>query len=141
MNYYLTFCDKKILWPLKVLVHLHYRHVSLLHGISLFRVTKVCVWGWGSKHPSPFMYYSNHRSHYRWGFDNISVTIDRVHFGARAGIPTIGNNVTLFVGSNVIGNVKIGNNVIVNFNSVVTHDVPDNAIIVGVPAKILRINK
>lgn len=69
------------------------------------------------------------------------VTIDRVHFGARAGIPTIGNNVTLFVGSNVIGNVKIGNNVIVSFNSVVTHDVPDNAIIAGVPAKILRINK
>ena len=38
---YLTFCDKKILWPFKVLTHLYYRHVSLLHGISLDRVTKV----------------------------------------------------------------------------------------------------
>lgn len=68
------------------------------------------------------------------------VTIGRVYSGTRAGVPIIGDNVTFFARSKVIGNVKIGNNVIVGANSVVTHDVPDNVIVAGVPAKILRIN-
>lgn len=51
----------------------------------------------------------------------------------------IGDNVTIFAGAKVIGNIRIGNNVTVGANSVVTSDVPDNAIVAGVPARILRI--
>ena len=38
----------------------------------------------------------------------------------------------------VIGGITIGNNVTVGANAVVTKPVPDNAIVAGVPAKILR---
>ena len=52
--------------------------------------------------------------------------------------PTIGNNVLLCPGCKVIGKVTIGDNVTVAPNAVVISDVPDNAIVGGVPAKILK---
>jgi len=56
------------------------------------------------------------------------------------GAPIIGNNCVFFAGSKIIGNVSIGNNVIVAANAVVVKDVPDNAVVAGVPAKILNFN-
>jgi len=55
-----------------------------------------------------------------------------------AGIPTIGDNVYISAGARIIGNVKVGNNVIIGANAVVTKDIPDNSIVAGVPAKIIR---
>lgn len=55
-------------------------------------------------------------------------------------IAVIGDNVELAVGCKVIGKVNIGNNVIVAPNAVVVKDVPDNAVVGGVPAKIIKIN-
>lgn len=54
------------------------------------------------------------------------------------GAPYIGNNVVIATGAKVIGNVKIGNNVMIGANAVVVHDVPDNAVVGGIPAKILN---
>ena len=53
-------------------------------------------------------------------------------------IPILGDRVTLTTGCKVIGAIKIGDNVIVAPNAVVTHDVPDNAIVGGVPAKVIK---
>lgn len=50
----------------------------------------------------------------------------------------IGNNVSLTVGSMVIGKVTIGDNVTVAPNSVVIKDVPSNCVVSGVPAKIIK---
>lgn len=54
---------------------------------------------------------------------------------------TIKNNV--WIGGNVciLGGVTIGNNAIIGAGSVVDHDVPDNAVVVGNPAKVIRIIK
>lgn len=41
-------------------------------------------------------------------------------------------------GAIVFGGITIGNNVTIGANAVVTKPVPDNAIVAGVPAKILR---
>ena len=54
-------------------------------------------------------------------------------------IPTIGDNVTICPGAKIIGKITIGNNVTIGPNSVVVKDVPDNAVVVGIPAKILKI--
>jgi maltose O-acetyltransferase len=51
---------------------------------------------------------------------------------------TIGDNV--WIGGNVIINpgIKIGNNVVIGAGSVVTKDIPDNAIAVGNPCRVIR---
>ena len=46
----------------------------------------------------------------------------------------------LFAGAKIIGYVKIGDNVVIGANAVVTHDIPDNAVAVGVPAKFINYN-
>lgn len=51
----------------------------------------------------------------------------------------VGDNCEFGVGSKIIGSVKIGNNVTVGANAVVTKDVPDNAVVAGVPAVVVKI--
>ena len=50
----------------------------------------------------------------------------------------IGDNVHFGVGSKVMGPVHIGNNVMIGANAVVTHDVPSNTVVAGVPAREIR---
>ncbi len=52
--------------------------------------------------------------------------------------PTVGNNVIIFAGAKLIGNINIGDNVIIGANSVVNKNIPSNTVIGGVPAKILK---
>ena len=53
----------------------------------------------------------------------------------RSGYPRIGDNVVLYPGARVIGNVAVGSTVIVGANSVVVRDIPSNSIAVGAPAE------
>lgn len=50
--------------------------------------------------------------------------------------PVIGDNVDIGAGAKVLGRIRIGNNVHIGANAVVTRDVPDDCIAVGVPAVI-----
>jgi serine acetyltransferase len=52
--------------------------------------------------------------------------------------PTILNNVDIGASVIIIGNIVIGNNVIIGAGAVVTKTVPDNCIVAGNPAKIIR---
>jgi len=51
--------------------------------------------------------------------------------------PVIGDNVYLAPGSKVIGGITIGNNVTVGANCVVNSSIPNNAVAVGIPARII----
>jgi serine O-acetyltransferase len=57
--------------------------------------------------------------------------------GDKWGIPEFGDYVFVAPGAKVIGKIRVGNHVAVGANAVVTKDVPDNAVVVGVPAKII----
>ena len=46
-------------------------------------------------------------------------------------MPKIGNNTTICAGAKIIGDVRIGDDVIVGANAVVTKDVPNGATVVG----------
>jgi len=48
----------------------------------------------------------------------------------------VGDNVWFGMGAKVIGDITIGNNVVIMPNSLVITDIPDNTTIVGVPARI-----
>ena len=62
---------------------------------------------------------------------------NKVH-GRNDLVPTIGNNVSLGANVCIMGDIRIGNNVVVGAGSVVVKDVPDNCVVVGNPAKIIR---
>lgn len=69
--------------------------------------------------------------------DNFSC-IHCTTIGAHKGRAIIGNNVSLGANVTIIGNVHIGNNVTVGAGSVVVKDVPDNCIVAGNPARIIK---
>ena len=51
---------------------------------------------------------------------------------------TVGNNV--YIGNNVmiLPGVHIGNNVVVGAGAIVSRDIPDNSVAVGVPARVIK---
>ena len=53
--------------------------------------------------------------------------------------PTLGNNVTVGVGAQLIGNITIGDNSKVGAGSVVLSSVPSNATVVGVPGRVVAV--
>ena len=53
-------------------------------------------------------------------------------------VPTLGDYVAFAPGAKAFGKITIGNNVFVAPNAVVTKDVPENCVVGGVPAKILK---
>lgn len=63
-------------------------------------------------------------------------TIGSVRSGKREGVPVIGDRVTLCVNSTVVGNVKIGNDVLIAANAMVDFDVSDHSIVFGNPGQI-----
>lgn len=55
----------------------------------------------------------------------------------KIGRVNIGDNVFIGAESVILPGVTIGKNVIVGANSTVTHDIPDNSVVAGSPAKII----
>lgn len=55
----------------------------------------------------------------------------------RVGCIEIGDNVFVGSGTHILYDTKIGNNVIIGTCSVVTHDIPDNSVVAGVPARVI----
>ena len=53
--------------------------------------------------------------------------------------PTIGNDVVIGSGAQIIGPIKVGNNARIAANAVVVKDVPENSTMVGIPAKAVNL--
>ena len=54
--------------------------------------------------------------------------------------PTIKNGVTIAAGSKILGAITIGENAKIGANSVVLKNVQANATVVGIPARVVRVN-
>ena len=52
---------------------------------------------------------------------------------------TIGDDCYIGTGTTILGPLTIGNNVTIGAGAVVTTDIPDNAVVGGVPAKVIKI--
>ncbi|MBT2701026.1 serine acetyltransferase [Bacillus sp. ISL-40] len=68
------------------------------------------------------------------------VTIGNNIMKSRNAVAVIGNGVTLCAGAKVIGDVRIGDNVMIGANSVVTKDIPANSIAAGMTARVIKAN-
>lgn len=55
-------------------------------------------------------------------------------------VPVFGDNCEINAGSRIFGKITIGNNVKIGPNTVVFKDVPDNAVVSGVPARLIKMN-
>ncbi|MDM8135685.1 serine O-acetyltransferase [[Clostridium] symbiosum] len=52
----------------------------------------------------------------------------------------IGNGVRVSAGAKVVGNITVGDNAIIASNAAVVKDVPENAVVGGVPARVIGEN-
>lgn len=67
-----------------------------------------------------------------------------VTIGGRSGskgVPVIGRGAVIGAGAKVLGEIRIGDYASIGANAVVLSDIPDYAVAVGVPAKVIRINR
>lgn len=64
--------------------------------------------------------------------------VDHTHFDDDSELTTIGNDVWIGLRVVIVSGVRIGNGAIIGAGAVVTKDVPDYAIVAGVPAKLIR---
>lgn len=73
--------------------------------------------------------------------DHHSLLGDNVYCGPNVSIAadsSVGDNTYIGVGASLIPHVNIGKNVIVGAGSAIIHDIPDNAVVVGVPGKVIK---
>ena len=61
-----------------------------------------------------------------------------VVIGRNGDFPVFGDNVYVAANATMVGDITIGSNVIIGAGSVVTKDVPDNVVVVGNPAKVIK---
>ena len=69
---------------------------------------------------------------------NHCVTIGRSYKNGKIGRPTIGDYVWIGTGAVIVGEIKIGDNVLIAPNSFVNFNVPDNSLVIGNPGKIIK---
>jgi acetyltransferase-like isoleucine patch superfamily enzyme len=76
-------------------------------------------------------------------FDHGSVEVDRPirQQGIYKRDVDVGSNVWIGYGACILRGVRVGDNAIIGTNTVVTRDVPANAVVGGVPARILRMRE
>ncbi|MDQ2855494.1 MAG: serine acetyltransferase [Acidobacteriota bacterium] len=70
------------------------------------------------------------------------VTIGHRSGGSVASVegPAIGDRVYIGPGAVILGPISIGNDVLIGANAVVTRSVPDRAVVVGNPARVISMN-
>ncbi len=70
-------------------------------------------------------------------YHGVTLGAKRVMKGKRH--PDVGRNVCIGAGAKILGPIKIGDNSKIGANAVVLEDVPPNSTVVGIPARIVRI--
>ena len=70
-------------------------------------------------------------------FQNVTIGSNRKEVKGRF-MPIIGDNVSIGSGAVVVGAIRIGSNVVIGANSYVDKDIPDNMVVGGIPAKIIK---
>lgn len=131
---FLSTCSRWCL-PLYLFARLMHRRYTIKYGINIAYQATIGP-GLSIAHFGGI----NVNQHVRIGRNcNLSqgVTIGISNRGGSKGVPVIGDNVYIGPGAKLFGAIRVGDNVAVGANCVVVEDVPDNAVVFGVPARII----
>lgn len=130
--------DKPCLWkPLYGMVAVYYTHLKKVNGIELRLGTKV---GPGV-HFAHGLVVINPRSIIGKNVAFYQFTTLGASPKDWNKAPVIGDNVILWTGATVIGDVTVGDNSEIGANAVVLKDIPANAVAVGIPAAVMRVKE
>lgn len=131
----------KLLWPVYLLCRIALRHYSVKYGFQIPWQANIgpglCIGHYGPIIVNPSA---------KIGINcNITVGVllglnhktdaDGKSLGFE--YPVVGDRVALGNGAKIIGGVRVGNDCVIGVNSVVTKDIPDMGIAVGMPAKVI----
>lgn len=120
---------------LGIIGRMMYKRLTFKYGFQIPRVTKV---GKGLR--------ISHFGAVVVNYDSVigdncylshNITLGQVSRGAKKGSPKLGNGVWIGPGAIIIGNVTVGDNVLIAGNSFVNFDVPANSLVIGNPGKIV----
>lgn len=113
-----------------------YKQIREKHGIEISYTTKIGK-GFYVGHPynitiNPHAIIGNNCSVHKGSL------IGEELRGARKGSPVLGDCVWVGINAAIVGNVRIGSDVLIAPNSFINFDVPDHSIVVGNPGKIIH---
>ena len=122
----------RVFFPIAWLIYYHYQ---VKFGIAISYQENI----------GPGLYIGHHggivtNQHAKIGKNcNLShgVTIGVTRRGEKKGVPVIGDNVYIGPGAKIIGQVKVGDHAAIGANAVVTKDIPDYGVVVGVPGQVI----
>jgi serine O-acetyltransferase len=132
------FLTKKILRPCFLIAEFQHHRLGIKYGICIPCDTPI----------GPGLYIGHHggivvNDEATIGANcNLSqgITIGMSVRGDRKGCPVLGDRVYVGPGAVIIGKINIGNDVAIGANCVVTKNVKDNSVVVGIPSKVISFN-
>lgn len=141
-TFYLRLCQylaKKrpriVIFPLYALARILLRHYSYKFGMFIPYDTPIGL-GFYIGHCGDIHFNARAQVGHNCNISQ-GVTLGQANRGGNKGYPTIGNGVYIGPGAKIVGAVRVGNNVAIGANCVVTKDVPDNAVVVGIPGRVI----
>ncbi len=140
-SFLLRWCNylnkKKLLFPIYIMFRLMLRHYSFKYGIAIHHTTKIepglYIGHFGSIIVNPNAIIGRNVNITTGALIGLSYNKDKKEFC----YPTIGNYVSIGNNAKIVGGVTIGDWALIGISTVCTKDVPEKAVVVGQPAKII----
>lgn len=123
--------------PIAMLTRIAHRHYSVKYGIQI-PISAVIGPGLLLPHFGGIVINSNAKIGSNCTILH-GVTIGSVLAGKMAGCPSLNDSVYLGPGSAVVGNVSLGSGAMISANAWVNFDVPEDALVIGNPGRIVKI--
>lgn len=131
------FQNKRILFPIYCFCWMMHRHYRFKYGYDIPIGTKIgggiYLMHFGSVVVNGSAVIGENSTIYN------GVTIGMARLTGN-NVPSIGSNCVMSTGAKVLGNIKIGDNVMIGANAVVTKDVEPESVVVGIPATVINKN-